>query len=96
MTTIQINVILQPLHETPVSRMTWDEAQQYVTSLGPDWRLPTNEELEELQPNHFRDKCYWSGTENTPTEANICYAKKKGIRPNYKMNESYVRAVRTI
>lgn len=96
MTAVRINVDLQPLNETPVSRMTWYDATLYVKSLGSGWRLPTNEELEELQPNHFHGKCYWSGTENTPAEANICYAKKKGIRPNYKFNESYVRAVRTI
>lgn len=96
MTRIKVNIELQPLDETPVSRMTWNEAQAYVTSLGPDWRLPTNEELSVLQPTEFNGKCYWSGTENTESEANICFANKYGIRPNYKLNESYVRAVRTI
>lgn len=94
--TISHNLELQPLDQIPVSRMTWNEATVYVRSLGPGWRLPTNNELAALQPTEFKNKCFWSGTENSASEANICFANKSGIRPNYKLNKSYVRAVRPI
>jgi hypothetical protein len=87
--------------------MTWDEAMEYATSLGTNWRLPNIEELFSIAhhnklnlasdlPGIIAD-AYWSSTTyaNGTNYAWNVYFGNGGVYNNYKTNTYYVRCVST-
>jgi len=87
-----------------LSEMTWYEATDAVTKLGPSWRLPTSKEFKEiLYPN--RDNLpgkvdmysyYWSSTEFDNFTAWTFYFTNGSASYYYKFTTNYVRAVRDL
>ena len=83
---------------TGAAVMTWNEAVEYVKSLGDGWRLPTKDELNQIYEsnNDFIAGNYWSGTEGNGYGA-WAQGMSNGLQGNYYKNYSYyVRAVRDI
>ena len=86
--------------------MTWEDAQSYCKKLGPEWRLPTKEELLEIyrqksllnaalrnRGKSLEDSWYWSKTE---AEDKCAWIVKMnyGYTTKYKKDRTYsVRAV---
>ena len=53
--------------------ITWDEANEYVKSLGEGWRLPTIEELKDAFDNKiegFKSDYYWTSNVNANGDSN--------------------------
>jgi hypothetical protein len=78
-------------------KLYWDNAQQYVKTLGAGWRLPTLEELEEfdVSGNELVKDSYWSSEQHTNKEYAWTKNFSSGITMYYKKNlPFYVRAVK--
>ena len=96
-------IIIDELEIWPedLGKMNWHQAMERVKELGPGWRLPTIEELEEtLYPNQDRipnleNSSYWSSSEinaNLAWSFNFNYGYARNSDKNYTI---YVRAVKT-
>ena len=84
----------------PSDPMTWDEANEYVKSLGEGWRLPTKEELKEAYDSKIegfkKSLAYWGSEEYVQ---NTIYAWLVNFYNRYvlyggKTNSYYVRCVK--
>jgi len=83
--------------------MTWDKAKAACEALGPGWRLPTKDELNNMQQNQdhigdFTESNYWSSTEYDASSVWTAYFVNKNISGtmlNMRSAEFHVRAVRT-
>ena len=95
-------------HDFP-GKMNKVDAINACRVLGDHWRLPTKDELFELNKNKariggFTDDYYWSSTKWSSTEESISYSERSWLQSFFddkqecKANsfEFYVRAVRTI
>jgi hypothetical protein len=97
-TPIKIGNLEIAAHDFP-TQMTWSEAKSACAALGNGWRLPTKEELNELQ-NHkdeiggFAAAYYWSSSESIISYAWGQYFLNGNQYTNYKDYSYYVRAVR--
>ena len=95
-------IIIEDLQVWPedLGEMTWEEATAEVAKLGPDWRLPTIREFEDvLYPNmkkipKISKANYWSSTENGDGYAWTFYFYYGYAGNTNKYNTYYVLAVR--
>jgi hypothetical protein len=95
-------IIIEDLQVWPedLGEMPWEEATAEVAKLGPDWRLPTIREFEDvLYPNmkkipKISKNNYWSSTENDLNYAWHFTFFNGNANYNYKNLTTYVRAVR--
>jgi formylglycine-generating enzyme required for sulfatase activity len=85
----------------PSDPMTWDEANEYVKSLGEGWRLPSIKELKDAYDNKiegFKSDYYWTSNVNTNGDINaigVCFGF--GDVGYYgKTDHYYVRCVREV
>ncbi len=81
------------------NQMDWFDAQKACASLGPGWRLPTQDELKILYQNKdkiggFARSYYWSSTEADSSSA-WEHNFNDGLQNfSSKGNPTYVRAIR--
>lgn len=80
--------------------MDWDEAQEYVKTLGKGWRLPTIDELLQIYQSDndfatggFRDG-YWSSTEYATGQFWKMYFNDGGQLHSSRGSDALVRAVK--
>ena len=81
--------------------LNWDDAQKACAELGDGWRLPTKDELKNLNKNKakiggFTDNTYWSSTEFSKGYAwvqSFCFSFQVH---EYKGDPHYVRLVRAL
>jgi len=79
--------------------MNWQEAIIACKKLGPEWRLPTKDELYMLYKNKeeiggFANSYYWSSSDYGNFSAWTQYFSYGFQYLNVKFNTYYVRAVR--
>jgi hypothetical protein len=89
------------------NKMTWEEAMEYATSLGTNWRLPNNQELFSIGNHGKHDTAsdlpgiiagnYWSSTTYAYSTnfAWSVYFSYGYVDSNDKTNTYYVRCVST-
>lgn len=86
------------IHENPPNQsMTYEEAKNYVKSLGKDWRLPTIEDLQIIFETRlrtkFQSKPYWTDKDNFDTVTTVGFLTGVTFEHN-KLNKFMVMPVR--
>jgi serine/threonine protein kinase len=91
------------VYSRDLTKMNWYDAQNACKKLGAGWRLPTEEELEEiylqlhkLGEGEFKLANYWSSTEYDNDTAWGFNFNTGDASSGYKSNKFFMRAVRAL